>query len=105
MRKYKCDCCGSIFKYPDHLKISTGVYAPDGIEEVRTIAACPYCGDPEIRSVYICELCGEEEVDTREEFCEECLNEIERELERLAKFYRADKDTMLDAVNEIVMRN
>jgi hypothetical protein len=55
--------------------------------------------------VYICELCGEEEVDVREEFCEECLNEIERELERLAKFYRADKDTMLDAVNEIVMRN
>ena len=105
MRKYKCDCCGSIFKYPDQLKISTGVYAPDGIEEVETIAACPYCGDPEIRSVYICELCGEEEVDVREEFCEECLNEIERELERLAKFYEADKDTMLDAVNEIVMRN
>lgn len=105
MRKYKCDCCGDVFSDPELIGEATGVYAPDGVGEIQMVASCPHCGSTEIRSVYVCRLCDAEEVDDHMDFCDECLEELEKKILKFAKWYGTDRETIMDAVYEVAMRN
>ena len=79
---YYCKDCGEVFEEPVVIRDDpspAGVDLPSGYYEYHT---CPYCESDDIEEAEVCACCGEW-FGGDGNLCEECLDGIEGELEKI----------------------
>ena len=95
---FYCNDCGEYFDNPTTVKESQGEYW--GAPAYEAFAACPNCNSIDIEEASRCMVCGEP---TRagEDFCKNCLKDLQHEVEGIQEHYKIDGPIMQEWIAEL----
>ena len=96
---YICKSCGEHFDDPDVKKEYTGV-SSEGYHEYFEVGHCPYCGSDDIEEAEKCRICGEWFYSDGKEFCNNCLEDLSKELYGIQAKYTIDFETLQDWIGD-----